>query len=55
MTLKNPKRLTRSHKELLSKNGLNWKEYSFVEEWETKVIFYHKPTGALKPVDKKRR
>lgn len=52
--MKQPKALTRKQKEVLSKNGLNWKEYSFVEEWETKMIFYHKLTGALKPVNKKR-
>lgn len=53
--MKQPKKLTRSQKELLSRNALNPKDYAFVEEWETKAIFYHKLTGKLKPVDKKRR
>lgn len=50
--MKQGKPLTRTQKEILSKRGLNWKEYQFVEEWETKIIVIHKLTGAKKAVDK---
>lgn len=53
--MKQPKKLTREQKCLLSKHGLNWKEYAFHQEWETKIIFIHKPTGAFKGIDKNGR
>jgi len=53
--LKQGKPLTRKHKECLSANGLNWREYSFVEEWETKIVVRHKVTGKDKAVNKARK
>lgn len=51
--MKQAKPLTRRYKEILSKNGYDWREYSLYQEWETKIIFIHKPTGAFKGIDKK--
>ena len=52
--MKQPKAPTRDQKEIISRNGLNWKEYSIIEEWETKLILYHKPTGSRKAISKKK-
>lgn len=52
--MKQGKPLTRAQKEIMSANGLNWKEYQFLEEWETKLILYHKPTGSKKVISKKK-
>lgn len=53
--MKQGKRLTRENKEILSRAGLNAKEYCFVEEWETKIIVRNKLTGKEKAVDKRRK
>lgn len=53
--MKQPKALTRKHKECLSANGLNWKEWSFVEEWQTKIVVRNKVTGKDKAVNKTRK
>lgn len=52
--MKQPKKLTRGQKEILSANGLNWRDYSFVEEWETKIVVMNKKTEVKKAVNKKR-
>ena len=49
---KQPKPLTRNQKELLSRIGLNWKEWSLMKEMETKLILIHKQTGRIKAVNK---
>lgn len=51
--MKQAKPLTREQKEILSANGLNWKEWSFVEDWRTKIVVINKVTGAKKAVSKK--
>jgi hypothetical protein len=52
--LKRGKPLTRTQKEIVAKNGLNWKDYQFVEEWETKIVIMNKQTGARKAINKQR-
>lgn len=51
--MKQPKSLTRTQKEILSANGLNWREWSFLEDWQTKIVVINKVTGAKKAVSKK--
>lgn len=51
--MKQGKPLTRTQKECLSAQGLNWKDWSFLETWETKILVINKKTGALKAVSKK--
>lgn len=51
--MKQPRPLKREEKEIVSKAGLNWKEYSLLETWETKLILFHKPTGSKKAISKK--
>lgn len=51
--MKQAKPLTREQKEILSANGLNWKEWQFLETWETKIVVINKVTGAKKAVSKK--
>lgn len=52
--MKQGKPLKREFKEILSANGLNWREYQAVAEWETKIIVRHKVTGMVKAVDKRK-
>ena len=52
--MKRGKPLTRTQKEIVAKNGLNWKDYQFVEEWETKIVIMNKQTGARKAINKQR-
>ncbi len=52
--MKQAKPLTRNQKEILSSQGLDWKKYSFVEEWETKIVIENKATGNRRAIDKKR-
>lgn len=52
--MKRGKPLTRKWKETVAKNGLNWKDYQFVEEWETKIVIMNKQTGARKAINKQR-
>lgn len=52
--MKQAKPLTRAQKEIVAKNGLNWKDYQFVEEWETKIVIENKRTGARKAINKQR-
>lgn len=51
--MKQPKKLTYEQKKMLSANGLNAKEWSFLEDWETKIVVINKVTGAKKAVSKK--
>ena len=51
--MKQPKSLTRTQKEYLSANGLNWKEWALQQEMQTKIIVRHKVTGMVKAVNKK--
>lgn len=52
--MKQPKKLTYEQKKIVSANRLNPKEWSFVEEWETKIVIMNKQTGARKAINKQR-
>lgn len=51
--MKQPKKLTYKQKKILSENGINPKDYSFLEDWQTKIVVINKVTGAKKAVSKK--
>lgn len=42
--MKQPKKLTNYQKRLLSKQGLDAREYMYVEEDEQAILFIHKTT-----------
>lgn len=50
--MKNPKRLTREHKICASAQGLNPKEWGFVEETDFYYKLVNRRTGTIKSVDK---
>lgn len=50
--MKQPKKLTRSQKEILSNNGLNANQFMLVEEREFFLVVQNKETGVLKNVSK---
>lgn len=50
--MKNPKRLTREQKIILSANGLVADNYLFVRETDFYLIVMHKVTGKQRRVDK---
>lgn len=51
--MKQGKPLKREFKEMLSAQGLNWKEWALQHEMQTKIIVRHKVTGMVKAVNKK--
>lgn len=53
--MKQPKKLTRQQKEIVSGHSLNVGEWMFVEELEYYIRIINKRTGAAKLVDKFRR
>lgn len=53
--MKQPKKLTRQQKEMVSGHSLNADEWMFVEELEYYIRIINKRTGATKLVDKFRR
>lgn len=50
--MKQPKKLTRDQKELVSSNCLNAKEWSLVRETESNVKIINKITGKTKVINK---
>lgn len=53
--MKQPKKLTRTQKEIVSNHGLRPDEWSLVEETEFYYKLMNKETGIVKSVDKFRR
>lgn len=50
--MKQPKRLTRKHKQALSADGLNHHDYMYISETEFFYQFQHKTKKTIKSVDK---
>lgn len=50
--MKQPKRLTRNQREVLSANNLNWRDWALVEETEFYLKIINKSTRARKNLDK---
>ena len=53
--MKQPKKLTREQKEIVSSHGLPAKDYMLVEEMEFYYKLIHKETGKMKTIDKFKR
>lgn len=53
--MKQPKKLTRNQKEIVSGHMLNPEEWMFVEELEYYIRIVNKRTGATKLIDKFRK
>lgn len=53
--MKQPKKLTRTQKEIVSSHGLKADEWALVEETEFYYKLINKETGIVKSVDKFRR
>ena len=50
--MKQPKKLTRNQKEMLTKKGLNWREWSLQSEGLLYYTFVHKKNGRKKIIVK---
>lgn len=55
VSMKNPKRLTREQKEIVSSHGLNARNWALVEETEFYLKIINKESGKTRMVDKFRR
>ena len=53
--MKQPKKLTREQKEIVSSHGLPAKDYMLVEEMEFYLKLIHKDTEKIKMIDKFKR
>lgn len=53
--MKNPKRLTREQKEIVSSHGLNARNWALAEETEFYLKIINKDSGKTRMVDKFRR
>lgn len=47
ISMKNPKRLKRRHKEFLAEQSMNSKEFLIIKDLAECYEFYHKPTGKV--------
>jgi hypothetical protein len=43
--MKQPKKLTRNQKEVITKKGKNWKDYLLIDETDVSLKLYNKHTG----------
>lgn len=55
VSMKNPKKLTRTQKEIVSSHGLNAKNWALVEETEFYLKIVNKDSGNTRMVDKFKR
>lgn len=53
--MKQPKKLTREQKEVVTSHSLSAKDYMLVEETEFYYKLIHKETGKMKTIDKFKR
>lgn len=53
--MKNPKKLTRTQKEIVSAHYLNAKDWSLMMETEFYLKIVHKTNGTVKTIDKFRK
>lgn len=53
--MKNPKKLTRTQKEIVSAHGLNTEHWSLVQEMEFYLRIINKQTGQTRMIDKFRK
>ncbi len=53
--MKQPKKLVRSQKKILSENSLDWKEWMLVKETALYLQITNKTTGEVKCVEKLRK
>ena len=53
--MKNPKKLTRTQKEMVSAHGLNAEHWSLVQEMEFYLRIINKQTGQTRMIDKFRK
>lgn len=55
VSMKNPKKLTRMQKEIVSSHGLNAKNWALVDETELYLKIINKESGKIRMIDKFRR
>lgn len=53
--MKQPKKLTREQKKVLSKRGLDWADWALVEENIDILKIINKKTGEIKEIERKTR